>query len=97
MSGHNQEAISKFAHFFLWQATQDGANQVEFAIEGARAPQLLAVHVRDLGDGIPHLQSVLDGNYRSATGMGLGIVGARRLMDHFAIQATAKGSTVTLH
>ena len=38
MSGHNQEAISRFAHLFLWQATQDGANQVEFAIEEASAP-----------------------------------------------------------
>jgi signal transduction histidine kinase/CheY-like chemotaxis protein len=73
-----------------------GGGEVEFAVEGERAPQLLAVHVRDQGGGIPHLQRVLDGNYRSATGMGLGIVGARRLMDHFAIQPTAKGTTVTL-
>jgi hypothetical protein len=38
MSGHNQEAISRFAHLVLWQATQDGANQVEFAIEERSAP-----------------------------------------------------------
>jgi len=73
-----------------------GGGEVEFAIEGERAPQLLAVHVRDHGKGIPHLQSVLDGQYRSATGMGLGIVGARRLMDHFAIRPTDKGTTVSL-
>src|SRR6185503_23749 len=74
-----------------------GGGEVEFSVEGERTPQLLDIQVRDKGRGIPHLDSVLDGSYRSATGMGLGIVGTRRLMDHFAIQPTAKGTTVTLH
>src|SRR5262249_54774294 len=39
---------------------------------------------------------VLSGRYRSETGMGLGIVGARRLMDHFDIDSTSKGTTITL-
>jgi signal transduction histidine kinase/CheY-like chemotaxis protein len=73
-----------------------GGGEVEFSVEGERAPQLLAVQVKDRGKGIPHLQSVLDGSYRSSTGMGLGIVGARRLMDHFAISPTPSGTTVTL-
>ena len=73
-----------------------GGGEVEFAIEGDRPPQLLAVHVRDKGSGIPHLQSVLEGTYRSATGMGLGIVGARRLMDHFTIRSEAGGTSVSL-
>src|SRR6185503_16366421 len=57
--------------------------EVEFSVEGERAPQLLAIQVKDRGRGIPHLETVLSGSFRSATGMGLGIVGARRLMDHF--------------
>ena len=73
-----------------------GGGEVEFAVEGERPPQLLAVQVRDQGPGIPHLQTVLEGSYRSATGMGLGIVGARRLMDHFAIRATPAGTSVML-
>src|SRR4029078_11891782 len=73
-----------------------GGGEVEFSVEGDRVPQLLSVHFRDLGNGIPHLQSVLEGSYRSATGMGLGIVGARRLMDHFAIVPTPSGTTVKL-
>ncbi|HWI39153.1 MAG TPA: ATP-binding protein, partial [Burkholderiales bacterium] len=73
-----------------------GGGEVQFLVEGERPPQLLSVQVTDQGDGIPHLQEVLDGNYRSATGMGLGIVGARRLMDHFAIRPTTKGTTVTM-
>jgi signal transduction histidine kinase/CheY-like chemotaxis protein len=73
-----------------------GGGEVEFAIEGERVPQLLAVQVRDKGPGIPHLQTVLAGGYRSATGMGLGIVGARRLMDHFTISAERGGTSVML-
>ena len=73
-----------------------GGGEVVFAIEGERPPQLLSVQVRDQGRGIPHLDDVLAGSYRSATGMGLGIVGARRLMDHFVIRPTAQGTTVTM-
>src|SRR5262245_5614544 len=55
--------------------------EVEFAIEGERSPQVLMVQVTDSGPGISDLDAVLSGRYRSATGMGLGIVGAQRLMD----------------
>src|SRR5204862_703994 len=70
--------------------------RVEFAIEGTLAPQLLTVRVADQGAGITHLDEILSGRYRSETGMGLGIVGVRRLMDHFAVESTSKGTTVTL-
>ena len=73
-----------------------GGGEVEFTVGGDRAPQLHSVQVRDRGPGIPHLDRVLEGSYRSATGMGLGIVGARRLMDHFTIRAQPGGTTVTL-
>jgi len=53
MSGHNQEAISRFAHLVLWQATQDGANQVEFAIEEASAPGR-HFRIRYRVDGTPY-------------------------------------------
>ena len=39
----------------------------------------------DRGPGIPDLDAVLGGRYRSPTGMGLGILGARRLMDRIDI------------
>ena len=73
-----------------------GGGDVEFSIEGERPPQLLSVQVRDQGRGIEALPAVLDGTYRSSTGMGLGIVGSRRLMDHFTIQSTARGTTIVL-
>ena len=71
--------------------------KVEFLVEGAGVPQLFVIRVSDQGPGIPHLQDVLKGQYRSRTGMGLGLVGTRRLMDHFEIvSAPGKGATVTL-
>src|ERR1700749_4764481 len=47
--------------------------KAEFMLEGASTPQLLVIRVRDTGPGIPDLAHVMSGNYRSATGMGVGI------------------------
>src|ERR1043166_4162837 len=69
---------------------------VELSIEGDQAPQLLLVSITDHGGGIPHLKEVLEGRYQSATGMGMGIVGARRLMDQCDIRSTRAGTQVLL-
>src|ERR1700685_1793734 len=50
---------------------------VDFSIQLDR-PQQLEVTVSDAGPGIPNLQQILDGRYRSDTGMGMGIVGTKR-------------------
>src|SRR5512140_136091 len=44
-------------------------------------PQRLEVCVTDSGPGISSLEEILEGRYRSDTGMGMGIVGTKRLMD----------------
>jgi len=59
--------------------------KVEFALEGASTPQLLLIRVRDQGPGIPDLAHVMSGQYQSTTGMGVGILGAHRLMDQVEI------------
>jgi signal transduction histidine kinase/CheY-like chemotaxis protein len=69
---------------------------VGFTVEGERAPQLLVIEVRDAGPGIADLDAILAGRYRSATGMGLGITGARRLMDHCSIRTTPRGTRVLM-
>jgi signal transduction histidine kinase/CheY-like chemotaxis protein len=56
----------------------------------------LTIAVIDKGSGIARLDDVLSGRYRSETGMGLGIVGARRLMDYFTVDSTPAGTTITL-
>ena len=70
--------------------------EVEFAIEGQTSPQVLVVRVSDRGPGIADVSLILSGRYRSSTGMGLGILGARRLMDRFAIQSSREGTAITI-
>jgi anti-sigma regulatory factor (Ser/Thr protein kinase) len=43
---------------------------VLFALEGRTSPQLLRVSVTDRGPGIPHLDDVLAGRFRSDRGWG---------------------------
>lgn len=73
-----------------------GGGMVEFQIEND-AQRMLLISVRDKGPGIPHLDEILGGRYVSATGMGLGMIGARRLMDDFQVRTAAgTGTAVTL-
>ena len=74
-----------------------GGGRAEFAVEPAAPEQLFRIRISDKGKGIGDLQNILDGQYRSQSGMGLGLVGARRLMDHFRIDtAPGKGTVVEL-
>jgi signal transduction histidine kinase/CheY-like chemotaxis protein len=70
-----------------------GGGRIEFIVEGRTAPQILLMRVTDRGPGIRKLDEILKGEYTSRTGMGLGIVGARRLMDRFEIHSKAGGGT----
>ena len=73
-----------------------GGGRVEFLVVNDTT-QALLIRISDSGPGVADLESVLEGRYRSQTGMGLGIVGARRLMDRFDIQSSpGSGTVVTL-
>jgi signal transduction histidine kinase len=73
-----------------------GRGRAEFAVE-PEEPQRFRIRISDKGGGIADLQSILDGQYRSQSGMGLGLLGAKRLMDHFKIDTTpGKGTAVEL-
>jgi signal transduction histidine kinase len=71
------------------------SGKVEFAVSELNHRQVLVIRVEDQGPGIEDLDSILAGRYQSKTGMGLGIIGARRLMDHFNI-ATSRNEGTTL-
>src|SRR5215471_1337905 len=86
-------AVSELARNALEHAN---GGSVEYAIEGATPPQLLIIRVIDHGMGVKKLDDVLSGRYVSETGMGIGLVGTRRLMDHFDIVSTRQGTTVTI-
>jgi signal transduction histidine kinase/CheY-like chemotaxis protein len=71
--------------------------QVEFRLTGTRPPQMFVIEVRDRGRGIANLAAILAGEHKSATGMGIGLLGARRLMDDFHIETQpGTGTTVRL-
>jgi signal transduction histidine kinase/DNA-binding response OmpR family regulator len=66
---------------------------VEFKVS-EHSPQLFLVSVSDTGPGILNLAQILDGKYVSRTGLGMGILGTRRLMDHFEIISSPSGTLV---
>src|SRR6478609_6131743 len=59
-------------------------------------PQALEIVISDSGPGIENLDDIFDGRYRSSTGMGLGIMGTKRLMDNFDITSSAEGTVVKM-
>jgi signal transduction histidine kinase/CheY-like chemotaxis protein len=73
-----------------------GGGKVEFLLDDSAAASFL-VRVRDRGPGIKELPAILEGRYQSTTGMGVGLIGARRLMDSFRIESAAgQGTTIEL-
>ena len=72
-----------------------GGGLIDFRVETSPSP-LLVVTLSDKGRGISNIQEILDGKYVSHTGMGLGLIGAKRLMDSFTVETGAHGTTVVL-
>ena len=72
-----------------------GGGSIDFEIENG-AERMLLVTVRDSGRGIPNLDEILDGKYVSKTGMGLGMIGAKRLLDHFQVETNKASGTVVV-
>jgi signal transduction histidine kinase/DNA-binding response OmpR family regulator len=70
-----------------------GGGRIEYWLTGGAPPHALEMVVEDHGPGIANLDAVLDGSYRSPTGLGVGITGARRLMDDFSIGSAVGGGT----
>lgn len=96
-------AVSEIARNALIHA---GGGAVAFFLENtmlhgssprAAPPGIFTVRIQDRGAGIAHLPVILEGNHASRAGMGLGITGARRLMERFAIESSpGLGTTVLL-
>jgi signal transduction histidine kinase/CheY-like chemotaxis protein len=69
--------------------------KVSFDVEIGRT-QVLEIAVSDTGPGIDNLNEIFEGRYRSSTGMGLGILGTKRLMDNFEITSSPSGTVVKM-
>jgi signal transduction histidine kinase len=71
-----------------------GGGRVEYGLDQGVDGQFLAIRISDKGPGIADLDAILQGRYRSTTGLGIGITGSRRLMDRFEIETAAGQGTV---
>ena len=78
-------AVSEIAR----NANSYGAHgRAEFALEGLRSPDRLTIRVTDRGQGMADVAAVLEGRLEPrGGGLGLGLAGARRLMDAFALES----------
>jgi anti-sigma regulatory factor (Ser/Thr protein kinase) len=70
----------------------------EVLVELLDAPRRgIRLTARDSGPGIPDVQQALRDGYSTYHGLGLGLPGARRLMDEFAVVSEqGRGTTVTM-
>src|SRR6201996_2745260 len=69
--------------------------KVSFAVHIGR-PQTLEIVISDNGPGIGNLNDIFEGRYHSDTGLGLGIMGTKRLMDRFEITSNPAGTVVRM-
>ncbi len=72
-----------------------GGGTVRYALSEGSACRF-QIHIADRGTGIADVKAILDGRYTSQTGLGRGILGAKRLMDHFEITSTPHTGTMVV-
>lgn len=85
-------AISELARNILLYATTG-----DMTMAGVVAPRRgIEIVAADEGPGITNIDWVMSPAFRSRTGMGMGLKGTKRLMDHFEVQSrVGVGTTVT--
>ena len=87
-------AISEVAHNIVNYASC-GEIRLDVVEQGRRHGIL--VTATDVGPGIPDLETALQDGYSTGAGLGIGLSGAKRLMDEFEITSeVSKGTTITM-
>lgn len=87
-------AISEIARNIVLYAYR-GEVRLELIESGGRRG--IRVSARDQGPGIPNLEQAMRDGYSSGKGLGLGLPGARRLMDEFELRSeVGRGTTVVM-
>ncbi len=86
-------AVSEIARNAL---SYGGGGKVDFSLDQEKTPSLI-VRVIDHGPGIEKPDEILSGRRQAQNGLGLGIAGARRLVDGFELTSQpGAGTTVVL-
>ena len=87
-------AISEIARNILMYAKR---GEIALAVEQNGERQGVIVVARDQGPGIRDVPRAMQDGYSTSGGLGLGLPGARRLMDDFEVTSQpGKGTTVTM-
>ena len=85
-------AVSEIArHTFQY----GGGGQAKFSLEKAAASMLM-ITFRDAGKAGSNLADILNGKQVAQSEVGLGIIGAKRLMDHFHVESQLGSGTVVV-
>jgi serine/threonine-protein kinase RsbT len=86
-------AVSELARNIFVHAKSGQMAAGEFNRNGRQGIEL---EFKDQGPGIPDIEQALQDGYSTARSMGMGLPGARRLMDEFEIQSTPGVGTTIL-
>jgi serine/threonine-protein kinase RsbT len=87
-------AISEIARNITSYA---GRGEVRVGLQYRDGRQALVVRAEDDGPGIADLERALEDGYSTGRGLGLGLPGARRLMDRLIVEsAPGKGTVVEM-
>lgn len=82
--------VSELARNIISYATSGMLEIVPISGDARR----VIVRAADNGPGIPNLELVLSGRYRSKTGLGRGLLGTKRLADNFDISTGTTGTMI---
>ena len=87
-------AISEVARNILLYARE---GEILLRVDNDGGQRGITVVARDEGPGIPDLELAMRDSYSTGNGLGLGLPGARRLMDDFEIESEmSKGTTIVM-
>jgi len=84
-------AISEIARNITSYA---GTGEIRLAVADREGRKALIVEAIDDGPGIADIPRALEDGYSSGMGLGLGLPGARRLMDHLEVRSEVGHGTV---
>jgi serine/threonine-protein kinase RsbT len=83
-------AISELARNIILYAGSGQIELVPLLDNGGKGLKIVAM---DNGPGIDNLDSILNGNYHSRNGLGIGLLGTKRLSDDFSIETSPGNGT----
>lgn len=85
-------AISELARNILKYA---GNGEVRFSHKAEMGRDCIEVVAADQGPGIANINDAMRDGFTTSGGLGLGLPGAKRLMDEFHVQTSAAGTRIT--